>query len=131
MNTNTKVKESKGYEYWATKHSLNTMAESVIFLREQGIKFIRQLDEYIQKAADGRQNLQDKSRLLIRKCRNFLPLWSKFIPSKNTGNTTRSIKQIHLIKHFSRSINFRLSSMKLLFQNLKNPIPNSQIQRIF
>ena len=34
MNSNVKVKESKGYEYWATKHNLNTMAESVIFLRE-------------------------------------------------------------------------------------------------
>lgn len=36
MNTNAKVKESKGYEYWATKHNLNTMAESVVFLK---IKF--------------------------------------------------------------------------------------------
>ena len=60
MNTNMKVKESKGYEYWATKHNLNTMAESVIFLREQGIKSVKQLDEYIQKTADERQNLQDQ-----------------------------------------------------------------------
>ena len=49
MNTNAKVKESKGYEYWATKHNLNTMAESVIFL---------------QKAADERQNLQDKIKVI-------------------------------------------------------------------
>ena len=60
MNTNTKVKKSKGYEYWATKYNLNTMAESVIFLREQGIKTVNQLDEYIQKIADERQGLQDK-----------------------------------------------------------------------
>ena len=64
MNTNVKVKESKGYEYWATKHNLNTMAESVIFLREQGIKSVKQLDEYIQKAADERQNLQDKIKVI-------------------------------------------------------------------
>ena len=64
MNTNMKVKESKGYEYWATKHNLNTMAESVIFLREQGIKSVKQLDEYIQKAADERQNLQDKIKVI-------------------------------------------------------------------
>lgn len=60
MNTNMKVKESKGYEYWATKHNLQTMAESIIFLREQGIKSVKQLDEYIQKTADERQNLQDQ-----------------------------------------------------------------------
>ena len=64
MNTNIKVKESKGYEYWATKHNLNTMAESVIFLREQGIKSVKQLDDYIQKAADERQNLQDKIKVI-------------------------------------------------------------------
>ena len=64
MNTNVKVKESKGYEYWVTKHNLNTMAESVIFLREQGIKSVKQLDECIQKVADERQNLQDKIKVI-------------------------------------------------------------------
>ena len=44
INTNVKVKESKGYEYWATKHDLNTMAESVVFIREQGINSNKQLD---------------------------------------------------------------------------------------
>ena len=47
MKPNVKVKESKGYEYWAMKHNLNTMAESVIFIREHGIKSVQQLDEYI------------------------------------------------------------------------------------
>lgn len=60
MNTNAKVKESKGYEYWATKHNLNTMAESVIFIREHGIKSVKQLDEYIKKSAEERLSLQDK-----------------------------------------------------------------------
>ena len=60
MNTNAKVKESKGYEYWATKHNLNTMAESVVFIREHGINSIKQLDEYIRKSAEERQALQDK-----------------------------------------------------------------------
>lgn len=55
MNTNAKVKESKGYEYWATKHNLNTMAESVFFIREHGINSVKQLDEYIQKSAEERQ----------------------------------------------------------------------------
>lgn len=64
MNANMKAKKSKGYEYWATKHNLQTMAESVIFLREQGIKSVKQLDEYIQKAADERQNLQDKIKVI-------------------------------------------------------------------
>lgn len=64
MNTNAKVKESKGYEYWATKHNLNTMAESVVFIREHGINSVKQLDEYIQKSADERQILQDKIKII-------------------------------------------------------------------
>ncbi len=64
MNANMKVKESKGYEHWTTKHHFNTMAESVIFLREHVIKSIKQLDEYIQKTADEKQNLQDKIKVI-------------------------------------------------------------------
>ena len=67
MNSNAKVKESKGYEYWATKHNLHTMAESVIYIREHGIKSVKQLDEYIQKAADERQNIQEKIKAIDKK----------------------------------------------------------------
>ena len=67
MNSNAKVKESKGYEYWATKHNLHTMAESVIYIREHGIKSVKQLDEYIQTAADERQNIQEKIKAIDKK----------------------------------------------------------------
>lgn len=36
------------------------MAESVVFIREHGINSVKQLDEYIKKSAEERQNLQDK-----------------------------------------------------------------------
>lgn len=84
MNTNIKVKESKGYEYWATKHNLNTMAESVIFLREQGIKSVKQLDEYIQKAADERQNLQDKIKAI----------------DKEIQELSTTMEQVHTVKKY-------------------------------
>ena len=82
MNTNTKVKESKGYEYWATKHNLNTMAESVIFLREQGVKSVKQLDNYIQKAANERQDLQDKIKAI----------------DKEMQELSGTMEQIHTVK---------------------------------
>ena len=84
MNTNVKVKESKGYEYWATKHNLNTMAESVIFLREQGIKSVKQLNEYIQKAADERQNLQDKIKAI----------------DKEIQELSATMEQVHTVKKY-------------------------------
>ena len=84
MSTNTKVKESKGYEYWTTKHNLNTMAESVIFLRKQGIKSVKQLDEYIQKAADERQNLQDKIKPIDKKMQEL----------------STTMEQVHTVKKY-------------------------------
>lgn len=45
-------------------NNLTTMAKSVIFLREQGIKSVKQLDECIQKAANDRQDLQDKIKAI-------------------------------------------------------------------
>ena len=79
-----KVKESKGYEYWTTKHNLNTMAESVIFLREQGIKSVKQLDEYIQKTADERQDLQDKIKTI----------------DKEMQELSTTMEQVHTVKKY-------------------------------
>lgn len=71
MNTNAKVKGSKGYEYWATNHNLTPMVESIVFIREHGIKSVKQLDEYIKKAADERQNLQDKIKVIDIEIQKF------------------------------------------------------------
>ncbi len=84
MKTNVKVKESKGYEYWATKHNLNTMAESVIFIREHGIKSVQQLDEYIQKSADERQHLQDKIKAI----------------DKEMEQLSATMEQVHTVKKY-------------------------------
>ena len=40
------------------------MAESIIYIREHGIKSVKRLDEYIQKAADERQNIQKKIKAI-------------------------------------------------------------------
>ena len=84
MKTNAKVKESKGYEYWATKHNLNTMAESVIFIREHGIKSVQQLDEYIQRTADERQHLQDKVKAI----------------DKEMEQLSTTMEQVHAVKKY-------------------------------
>ena len=84
MNTNAKVKESKGYEYWAIKHNLHTMAESVIYIREHGIKSVKQLDEYIQKAADETQNIQEKIKTI----------------DKEMQKLSTTMEQVHTVKKY-------------------------------
>ena len=67
MNTNMKVKESKGYEYWTTKHNLKTAADTVILMRELGFKSLAQLDNFIKESAEERQSLQDKIKVIDSK----------------------------------------------------------------
>lgn len=131
MNTNMKVKESKGYEYWATKNNLNTMAESVIFLREQGIKSVNQLDEYIQKAVDERQNLQDKIKVIDIEIQKLSATMDQVHAVTKYRKYYKEYKAIRLTRHFLKSTRLTLPYMKMLSQSLKNLIPSSQIQRIF
>lgn len=119
MNTNAKVKESKGYEYWATKHNLHTMAESVIYIREHGIKSVKQLDEYIQKAADERQNIQEKIKAIDKEMQKLSTTMEQVHTVKNTELATRNIRPIHLTRHFLKSTKLRLPYMKMLSLSLK------------
>lgn len=131
MNTNTKVKYIEGYEYWATKHNLNTMAESVVFIREHGINSVKQLDEYNKKSAEERQNLQDKTKEIDKEMQELLQLWSKFILSKSIENTTRNIKQIHLTRHFFEKYKSQIILYETALSELKKTILSRQIQKIF
>lgn len=60
IRNNEKIKSSKGYEFWANKHNLKTMADSVIAIRQLGINSKQELEEHIQKIADERQGLLDE-----------------------------------------------------------------------
>lgn len=60
IKNNEKIKSSKGYEFWANKHNLKTMADSVIAIRQLGINSKQELEEQIQKTADERLNVLDQ-----------------------------------------------------------------------
>ena len=64
---NPKIQQSKGYEYWATKHNLQVASDTVLSMREKGFQSLAQLDNYIKKSADKRQNLQEKIKKLEEK----------------------------------------------------------------
>ena len=121
MNTNIKVKESKGYEYWATKHNLNTMAESVIFLREQGIKSVKQLDDYIQKAADERQNLQDKIKVIDKE----MLLLSATMEQVNTVKKYRAYYKEYKANPSDKSFFKEYKAQITLYENALSEIKKS------
>lgn len=60
LKNNKKVQATKGYEYWARKHNLKTMADSVLALRNLGVNSKQELDLLVEKTADKRQDLLGK-----------------------------------------------------------------------
>lgn len=64
---NPKIQQSKGYEYWATKHNLRVASDTVLSMREKGFQSLAQLDNFIKKSADKRQSLQEKIKKLEEK----------------------------------------------------------------
>ncbi len=128
-NTNVKVKESKGYEYWATKHNLNTMAESVIFLREQGIKSVKQLDEYIQKAADERQNLQDKIKVIDKEMQELSAIMEQVHTVKKYRQYYKEYKANPSDKTFFEEYKVQITLYENALSELKksySKLPNSR-----
>ena len=86
---NEKIKSSKGYEYWATKHNLKTAANTVVLMREKGFKSISQLDEYVKKSALKRQDLQDQIKVIDKKI-------SAISNTMEQVHTVKSYRQIYL-----------------------------------
>ena len=92
IESNEKIKASKGYGYWATKHNLQVASDTVILMREQGFKSFAQLDEYIKQSADKRQKLQDEIKRIEQKITNL----------------SSTMEQIYIIKKY-----------KLIYQEYK------------
>ena len=57
MKNNEKVKSSKGYEVWAGKHNMRTMASALNEIRKSGISSYEELDLKLKKVASDRQQL--------------------------------------------------------------------------
>ena len=70
------------------------------FIREHDIKSVKQLDEYIKKAADKRQNLRDKIKVIDIKIQRLFATMDQIYTIKNTVRTTRNIRLIRLARRF-------------------------------
>lgn len=129
ISTNEKAQFSKGYEVWARKHNIKTMADSIIKLREQGINSITQLDDLIKKSADDRQDLLDK----IKKIETEMKSLSQDMENINTINKYREIYKYHKKnpenKQFAEEYYSELSVYKIAAKEiLKNykKLPNTK-----
>ncbi|MGF3076891.1 relaxase/mobilization nuclease domain-containing protein [Facklamia sp. P12955] len=71
LKNNKKVQANRGYEYWARKHNLKTIANSVLALRNLGINSKQELDLLVEKIADERQDLLGKIQKIEQEMENL------------------------------------------------------------
>ena len=60
IESNEKVKSSRGYEIWARKHNMNTMANTLNQLRKCGLSSSMDLETKLQEEAVNRQEILNK-----------------------------------------------------------------------
>ena len=58
INKNEKSKSSKGYEHWATKHNLKTVASTLIEIRNKGFNSIEELERGISRISIEKNELK-------------------------------------------------------------------------
>ena len=82
--SNKKVQSSKGYEIWANRHNMKTMANTLNEIRKYGINSYDELDKKLQETATQRQNTLNKIKQVENSMRDiYSAIENKNILKKN------------------------------------------------
>lgn len=105
------------------------MAESVIYIREHGIKSVKQLDEYIQKAADERQNIQEKIKAIDKEMQMLSTTMEKVHTVKKYRTCYKEYKANPSDKAFFEEYKAQITLYENALSELKksySKLPNSK-----
>lgn len=130
IKNNDKAKSSKGYEFWATKHNLSTMADSILELRKIGINSKKELEDYIKNSFIKRQELIDGMKEIDTKLAHL----DKMIEAAHIVNKNKKVydaflkdKQNPIFKtDYANEIDEYKKALKLLKDNYSK-MPNTEI----
>lgn len=91
MKNNEKVKSSKGYEIWAGKHNMKTMADALNEMRNYGVNSYNELDKKLQETASKRQDTLGK----IKQIESSMKEIYSAIENKNTISKNQLIYDMY------------------------------------
>ena len=91
MKNNKKVQSSKGYEIWANRHNMKTMASTLNEIRKYGINSYDELDKKLQEAAAQRQHTLRKIKQIEHSMKDIYSL----IEYKNTLNKNKLVYDMY------------------------------------
>ncbi len=126
---NKKVLESKGYDFWATRHNLKTISDTVLLMRKKGLNSKIELDNYIRKTTDKIQDLLNEIKIIE----------AEIIKLSNTMENVNIINKYNQLAKFSKlkpndklfksEYKNELNLYNTTFKNLRktyNTIPNTK-----
>lgn len=130
IKNNDKARTSKGYEFWATKHNLSTMADSILELRKLCINSKKELEDYIKDSFKNRQNLLDEMKEIDSKLVHL----DKMVEAAHTVNKYKKVydayvkdKKNPIFKtDYSKEITEYKKALALLKRNYSK-MPNTEI----
>ena len=92
IKNNKKVKSSKGYEVWADKHNMKTMASSLNEMRRYGINSYEGLDLRLKELSSDRQKILDQIKQTEKEMQSIYSA----IENKNTLYKNQLIYDMYL-----------------------------------
>ena len=126
MKNNEKVKSSKGYEVWASKHNMKTMASALNEMRKSGISSYEELDLKLKKVASYRQQSLDHIKQIEKEMKSIYSV----IENKNIVFNNQFIYDMYIKDNEDTDFYEEYKSQIIAYEAAIKVIKNSKYQTL-
>ena len=126
MKNNEKVKSSKGYEVWAGKHNMKTMATALNEMRKHGINSYEKLDLKLKEVASDRQRLLDNIKQIEKEMKSIYAA----IENKNIISANQLIYAMYMKDNEDTDFYEEYKSQIIAYEAAIKVIKNSKYQTL-
>lgn len=126
MKNNEKVKSSKGYEVWAGKHNMRTMASALNEMRKSGVNSYEELDLKLKKVASDRQQLLDHIKQIEKEMKSIYSV----IENKNTISANQLIYDTYMKDKEDTNFYEEYKSQIIAYETAMKSLKNSKHQTL-
>ena len=126
MKNNEKVQSSKGYEVWAGKHNMKTMATALNEMRKHGINSYEELDLKLKEVASDRQRLLDNIKQIEKEMKSIYSV----IENKNTISENQLIYDMYMKDKEDTDFYEEYKSQIIAYEAAIKVIKNSKYQTL-
>ncbi len=126
MKNNEKVQSSKGYEVWANKHNMRTMASALNEMRKSGVNSYEELDLKLKKVASDRQQLLDNIKQIEKEMKSIYSV----IENKNIVFNNQFIYDMYMKDNEDTNFYEEYKSQIIAYEAAIKAIKNSKYQTL-